>query len=217
MATLLTDDFNRANSTTSPGTPSAGGPYTVRAGTWGINSNQLYTSASTAASLVTFPAAVDVDVSIKVATLGGTPGVVVRYVDTSNYWLASNVSGTWTLQRRTAGTLTTYATGPAAATGDVARVVALGKVVYLLLNGKLVAQADDPWQTVATAVAGFYINSSTAARLDDASAADAAAVPGISGTGAQLLTDQRIPTARQTGAYIYKGRDTAVLDTIGVA
>lgn len=216
MAILLTDDFNRANSTTAPGTPTAGGPYTVRAGTWGINANQLYTSASTAASLLTFPAAVNVDFSAKLATLGGTPGLMVRYVDAANYWLASVFGGAWLLQRRIAGTNTTIATGPVAAAGDVARVVAFGGEIYLIINGKLVTQADDPWQAAATAVAGFYINSSTAARFDDASAVDATAVPGNL-SAANLLTDQRIPTARETGAYIYKGRDTAILDTIGVA
>lgn len=224
MATFLTDTFTRGNSTTSPGTPETGGPYTAAAGTWGINSNALYTSASLANAVLTYPAARDIDVTAKFLTASDASGIVLRYVDLNNYWTLYQPVGTaalWTLARRVAGALATMWTGPVMAAGDIARVVAFGSTIYVFINGKFYGSVADPWAAVpsATCPAGFYIASSTAAHFDDVTAVDTTAIPAGSGDGgnATVLTDQRIPAARQTNAYIYKGRDTAALDTIGAA
>lgn len=224
MATLLSDTFNRANSTTVPGTPATGGPYTAAAGTWGILSNALYTSASLANAVLTFPAARDIDVTATFVTVSDASGIVFRYVDLNNYWVLyqpTGIGAQWTLARRVAGTLINQWSGPAMASGDVARVVAFGPGIYVFINGRFYGSVSDMWATIpaANSPAGFYIASSTVAQFDAATALDATAIPAGIGDGgsANVLTDQRIPAARATGAFIYKGRDTAALDTIGAA
>lgn len=224
MVTYLSDDFNRANSTSSPGTPATGGPYTVAAGTWGINSNALYTSASLATAVLTYPSGRDVDITVKFLSASDASGIVFRYVDLNNFWTLyqpASANARWTLARRVAGTLVSVWDGPIMAAGDTARVVAYGPTIYVFINGKFYGSIADNWATVpaTSAPSGFYVSSSTVAHFDSVTAVDAIAAPSGSSDGgtAGVLTDQRIPAAPQTGAYIYKGRDTAALDTIGVA
>lgn len=198
---LLLDDFNRANSTTSLGSAIAGGPYTVRAGTWGINSNRAYTSVSTAESLVTFPAATDVDLQVTFAVLGGH--LVLRWVDSSNYWLigpASGTSGVWTVWRKRAGTFVVAASsGVTAAAGDVVRAIASGRFLYFYANTKMVIAIEDNAFPAATSTCGLRLSSTTTGRFDDLSANPAPInIPGT-------------PDGTSNTA-LYRGRDTKTAD-----
>ena len=217
MASLLTDDFNRANSTTVLGWLVSGGAYTVRLGTWGINGNAAYTSASLANAHVTFPAAANVDIQATFPVLVASAGLIARWVDTSNYWLLGTSGSGWALCRYLAGSITPIVTGPVFADGDVARLITIGKNIYAYINGKLVMYWEDQYYSAATAVAGFRISSSTTFRIDDLSAADApASAPGAPTTGKVIDLDEMLmldidPTPPRDG-WLYRGRDTKTAD-----
>lgn len=215
MATLLTDTFDRANNTTVLGGPVTGGPYTVRAGTWGVIGNQCYTSVSTAASQVTFPAAADVDLQATfpvVVSSGG--GVMARWTAATDYWYLGLTGTTWALMRNTVATgLSSVVIGPTAVNGDTVRLICLGRYVYGFVNGRMVAAAEDSFPSAT--VAGLRINSSISLRIDNLSAADATSVPGAP-TTADILDLTEMPMfaadAAWTDGWLYRGRDTRTAD-----
>lgn len=216
--TLLQDNFDRANSTNVPGAPQIGGPYTARVGTWGINTNGLYTSVSTAKSTLTFPASVDVDFQAK-ATLvtGARVGLVVRWVDNNNFWMASKDNNAWQLAHYSGGVYSNVAAGPTWVTGDLVRIVAVGRMLYLYVNGKLAAQVEDSFYASATAICGFHMDAASASyRWDDALAVDSA-LPAPDGSVATLRDPAMLGSALQTSSFLYRGRDSKSLDQIGVS
>jgi len=217
MAIYLQDDFNRTNSTTSPGTPVVGGPYTVLVGTWGINTNQLYTSASTASSVITAPAAADIDITATNTVLGASSqGMLFRVQDATNFWYWGISSGTVILQKRTAGVALNYASVTGGAAGDTFRAVAKGNDIWTFYNGTLFLKVTDPAFNTQTKV-GFWINSSTAARWDNVLAQDPPTDPtGVDGATATVPTDDDY-AATLSSAILYKGRDTAALDAASEA
>lgn len=220
MAVLLTDDFNRTASTTVLGGPVTGGPYTVRVGTWGVIGNQAYTSASVANSHVTFPAAVDVDIQATIPVQGNSLGLIVRWVDASNFWYFGWQISTWALLRNTAGTLQQFSTSsPVPVNGDVLRCIAYGRSLYGFVNGRLMCWCEDQFFSAATATSGFRINSNTTLRIDDLTASDAVGIPGDGGT-ATMRDDVASFIASSdydpVGA-VYKGRDSAAADAGSVA
>lgn len=204
MTNWLTDDFNRANSTTVVGSPSVGGPYTQQVGTWGISGNTLYTSASTANSQLTFPAAINLDLSATFVVSGGSTvsasQLMFRWVDVSNFWMFGRVgTGLVAFTHVAAGVSTQVTASIAFTDGQALRVVAFGKYLYGFIAGVLVATVEDQYYASAGTPAGFRSNSNTSTRIDDASAVDATTVP--SGWGSALA--------------LYKGRDTTALDLAG--
>lgn len=93
----FTDDFNRADSTTT-----LGAPWTARSGVWGISSNKAYlvTAGSIEPSAVyaaiTMPCAagiqdLSVDLSVSVST---NMGLVFGWVDSSNFYFLNFQVGT---------------------------------------------------------------------------------------------------------------------------
>lgn len=210
---LYQDTFNRANSTNVPGTPAVGGPYTVRTGTWGISNNQLYNSVSTAESQMTFPGVIDPDFQVKIRTLGNHPGLMWRWVDANNFWLLTMGSAP-NLWRRVGGTYVQFTSGlPASIAGDTYRVVAQGKYIKVLRNGKTIASVEDPWFSSATATMGYRFNSDTTARLDDAFLGPAP----TESLSADVPTIDTPDGAQDPGAFLYKGRDTKLADEGAVA
>lgn len=216
MTTYLSDDFNRANSTTSLGSPVTGGPYTVRVGTWGINGNQAYTSAAVGESVVTFPAAIDVDISCKFSVLGGS--LVVRWIDGSNYWIITTIGGTnlACIFRRQAGVnVQIFQSGLSVVAGDIVRVIAKGRYIYLYVNNVFVGSVEDYAFPAATVTSGMRIATSIAPRLDDISAADPPTlVPGgvDGGTGMLVSMDFGPNTNSPLPSFLYRGRDTKTAD-----
>lgn len=207
------DDFTRANSTSTPGTPNVGGPYTLRNGTsWGINSNQLYTAVSTAEAQITVPGEIDLDFQVKIKAVGTSPGLMFRWIDTSNFWLITFGTTTPGLYRRTAGAYTQFATFKTAAVNDVYRVVCRGRYITVLRNGRSIATQEDLWASQATATVGFRLNSDITSRLDDAILLPALEDPLTS--DAPVLTTN---TARDLDSFLYKGRDTKIADQGAVA
>jgi hypothetical protein len=162
---LVTDDFNRADSTTDPGTPvgtissgwdeeSLGGS----GGAWGISGNELYQATNRGGSgtrthgvSVTVPAtSVDISVDITAAQSGNvvTAGLYFRQATFNNYFrlVINRSSGGalgWFLQKCISGSFTTLASGtPGAATGTL-RVTDDGSEITAYINGAQVAQVTD--------------------------------------------------------------------------
>lgn len=220
MAVLIDDDFTRANSTSSPGSPLVGGPYTASVGTWGINGNQLYTPVSTAQATLDFPAAFNLDVAVDVANIGGTAtgvGLMFRKVDASNFWAFWKTgSSVISLVRSTAGTQYTLWPTFTIVNGDRIQVRAVGDAIFCYINGKLrIAERD--WFTSASAtatVASLRSTSNTTARYDNLHAEDLTSIPGDASPAA-ILTDtfgSALP-----GVHVYKGRDRRTYDEGSVA
>lgn len=124
-----TDNFNRADSTTSLGTPSdSGSAWLVAGGTWGIASNQGYRvdiGSYAFAYLETSVAEGDVQVTLAVCD-NPYDGPLCRFTDDQNWVgvLAGDASNEIYLYKRIAGTYTqlgsTYA--GAVAAGDILKL-----------------------------------------------------------------------------------------------
>lgn len=214
MATLLSDAFTRADSTTTPGTPDVGGPYTVRAGTFGISSNRLYCptpNGSGSGSHLTFPAASNVDISatLPVTLSGNALSLICRWQDASNMWMATVTNGGMFLRRVQAGSYVNYVvSSQIPEVGDVLRFLALGRDLYVFLNGRLKMWSIDQRYNNTYTVAGVQLLDNSQ-RIDDLLAVDAT-MPNIDG----YLDDDPYAVAdpEERLAFLYKGRNTKALD-----
>ena len=123
--TSRADNFTRANTSNNIETPSDGGSAWVQqSGTWGITSNQGYTSATTGYNSCVLEAsvsAVEVQVTISYASTGPNAGLVVRAADDNNFIMLRAITGTGLdLYTKIAGTLNNIGNSPVAiASGDV--------------------------------------------------------------------------------------------------
>ncbi len=219
MVTYLSDDFNRANNASSPGSPAIGGPYTAVVGTWGITSNHLYVSTSLTGQILTCPGAADIDFGVDIAVLPGTndAGLLFRYSDANNYWEYYCDSGKPVLRKKVAGTLVNVWVAPVAAivAGDKIRVVAKGSKIYCFIKGTTLAFVTDDTFNQAATVIGFRNTNAIAAELDNALAVTPPADPtGVDMHAAlfQALDDTGVSGYTPLAGFPYKGRDTAALD-----
>ena len=113
MATLASDNFNRANST------SLGSDWTEQEGNWEIVSNELSLNTHSGGDNLTWDTALnaspaadyDVSAKIKLTTTGGLR-VIGRWQDVSNYYYleVNTVSQVIRLRKRIAGVNTTIGT-----------------------------------------------------------------------------------------------------------
>jgi hypothetical protein len=216
VPTAYYDDFDRADSASSPGSPVEGGPYTVVAGTWGISGGALYTSASTAEAMITFPGLVDADFTLTVGAYGTNGGLMFRYIDASNTWLLNWSATQISLWRRVGGTWTQKGNTWAKATvaGDILRLLTVGRTILIYRNGVEILNADDEFYNVATATMGYRNYNDTTMRLDEG-----ILHPGVLPTSSgDLVIPDRIATAPTYGqGHLYKGRDTKLADQGAVA
>lgn len=212
---IFYDTFNRADSTTSPGSPTHGGAYTVRAGTWGIASNNLRAVTSTAEAMLTFPGAIDFDATVKMTTPGPNSGLLFRWVDANNTWLCQmNTSEVIHLYRRVGGTWVSMRNlGRVTVAGDVVRIVAIGPRIWCYRNGVLVATIGDQFYSVATDIMGFRASTDTTARFDEITVRTPTA-PSLSG---DLVEEDISMAVRRTNAWLYKGRNRKSEDEGAVA
>lgn len=213
---LIEDSFDRANNASALGSPSiTGGPYTVRVGTWGIIDNRAYTSVSTSGSVATFPAAIDVslEATLPIATTT-SQGFVVRWVDNSNHWAIGSRLGVYGIQRFTAGAETIYATTATQAAGDVVKAVAQGRMLHLIVNGKVRLSVEDHFFATATTTCGLRLSLSTAARMDNLIGRSTVTLP-VDGSVAKTLSKpQTIHDVDLSPLFVYKGRDTRAEDAL---
>ena len=171
---VFSDDFTRADSTTSPGTSNsyAGGTnkaWVVDSGTLGIISGQLYTP-NTAACRTHIDAGVsDAVMEVKVTAVGNEHDFYFRQ-DTSNpaFYLryAYNSSG-WYLQEG-GNTFTTIKSFPGTiAANDVISINCSGSTVTLSKNGTVIDTSNALTDLQTNTGFGVGFSGSTAGRFDN--------------------------------------------------
>lgn len=156
------DTFDRADSTTTPGSTNGGlaKTWTESSGTWGIISNTAYITAN-ADSIMTLTWTRNVDwLEVTVPTwTSGTAHLVFRYTDGSNYLrFGGTVAGQALLEQIVAGVATTISTAEdnqglfTLAAGDTLAVRCNGSVIEGYVNGRLAVCVSDTTQESATIV-----------------------------------------------------------------
>jgi hypothetical protein len=144
-ATLASDTFTRADSTTTLGTAETGGPWSARVGTWGIASNKAYlVSGST--GIATVPMLADGTTQVTISTIAGRAGMVFRVQDANNYWVITDSFGfaTYNVNKVVAGSATFMGNlGLAGADGDVLKVICSGSSISIYYNGVLKLSLTD--------------------------------------------------------------------------
>lgn len=168
------DNFNRADSAVSPGTPSDGlGGYSGASfGTWGISGNAAYCATSTFHGVLFMETSLaDVTVQATLTVAGSDSGICGRVVDTSNYIVAAANSTTGIkLFKRVSGTFTqlgsTYVTP--LANNDVLALRMDGSDLTVFVNGVSIITATDAAFSTAT-MHGLRANNDTAVRFEDLS------------------------------------------------
>lgn len=171
---LPSDDFNRADNSSSLGTSSSGHVWSAENGTWGISSNQAHMNTSTANAVAVVESGVaDCTVQVTLAALAGfRPGLTFRFVDDSNYWVWYRVTTTsYQCWKRVSGTFTLMhdATGLTVADGDVIKVVLSGTSIALYHQGSLITTLTSQTDHQTATKHGMYseIGLPTNTRWDD--------------------------------------------------
>jgi hypothetical protein len=174
MAVLVSDSFNRANSTTTLGTTDSYNGGTTKtwssATTYGISSNQAQkqTGSATSASAAWIDGGVsDGKATITLSTLGNHSRLIFRRTaDSDCYWLYANGTTNYQLYKRQAGVNTVLATIAVIPTnGDVISATFNGSSITVQVNGANDSTVTNTFNQTATQV-GFVTDDSVA-RLDN--------------------------------------------------
>jgi hypothetical protein len=149
-STLAADTFNRADST-GLGTSSGGQTWTAIGGVFDVSSNQAkissYGGPTSGGLAVIDCGAGDVTITCDFPVVASTPGLVGRYVDTSNFIRF----GTSSAIIKVAGTDTSLGTYSSnLVTGDTLAVVLSGSSITVKRNGTTVLSASNSNLTTAT-------------------------------------------------------------------
>lgn len=131
---VITDSFNRANSSSTLGSADTGELWTAHAGTWGISSNRAYVAAASGG--------VDL-ATLNANTANGTVGVrlygyypfarlVFRFSDVNNYLYYTDAAGIHTVRKVVGGTDSLVGTLAAFTYTD-------GDLIQVALNGSSIA------------------------------------------------------------------------------
>jgi hypothetical protein len=166
----FTDLFNRANSTTT-----LGSPWSALVGVWGINGNAAYPVSGVGSS--TSVAAVDggladgtVTATMAAAAVAGNEhGIAFRVVDASNFCalVQTTTFGGWVLRAVVAGsTVSSTFVFASYAAGTVIRLDLTGSSVAVRANGTLISTVTLPYNLEATKVGFVAPNGSSVARWD---------------------------------------------------
>lgn len=127
VRTVAEDAFDRANSTTTLGSPPVGPPWVAVAGTWGINGNEAYSVSDATADMAVLPNVLPGGNGRVKVTMRGTlnsgvtyrvPQLLVRYLDSSNFLAARINNGNVELVRTQSGTPTVIQTAAQAMTDN---------------------------------------------------------------------------------------------------
>lgn len=179
----ITDTFNRADSAVTLGTASDGiHVWTARTGTWGISSNRAYSpSIGSGPGYTGSVATIDAETGdgflrIALSTMRTTTddaGVVFRYTDTSNFWIAqySFTSVQVKVIKVEAGSLSVVASASfasaIAADGERLMVELSGTSIKLYIEDQLLISTTSSFNQSATNH-GLFVQQ-TGTRLDDLS------------------------------------------------
>lgn len=168
---VVSDAFNRADSTTTLGTADTGQAWTALSGTWGISSNQAYcvdANDGRVAAIETGSTDQTVTVTATIPNSSSYPGVLARLTDADNFYLAQINTGSTTIYRNSAG-YSLLGTGSGAASGDVLEFSVIGTSLNLDVNGGSVISLTNSGITSGSLAGIRYATSSgsPAIRWDD--------------------------------------------------
>jgi hypothetical protein len=240
MTVLISDSFNRTNSTTTIGTSDSytGGTntaWTVYGGqTYGIKTNQIYQVTTTKADyqFAGFNAGIsNAKVTATFASMpsaGDKPYMIIRATDANNYLFFMGGAGKvyeLGLCQNGGTTWTTLATGGTGVNGDVAEVTCNGNSIVVKVNGTQIISTTVTQQATGT-LFGLCCGAQQASTFDNFIIEDL----GTSGTTyAGSGTVQGLSSLNQVGSLILKGSATvqgtanvsstekAILKAIGTA
>lgn len=145
MTVLVSDSFNRADSTTlgttdsyNGGAPKAWSVY--GGGSYGISSNQAYAISSGSNSDQQFAGmdigAADVTLTITFAVISGSPFIVFRAVSNTNYLMFQAKTSSYNVYYYNGSTWTTLKTiGTTPTNGDVIKITTSGTTITFTING----------------------------------------------------------------------------------
>lgn len=169
----FTDSFDRADS------GSLGASWSNLAGTWEIVSNQARCSTGSPSQNTTAhdSGSSDVDVAVKVATVGNNGGMIARAADSNNYLVLvfGASAGGMVLYKRVGGGFTSIgSTGTAVATNDVVKLQGSGNTIKAFINGVEYISVTDS-AGASNTQHGLREDSTTKCVYDDFSITDLAA------------------------------------------
>lgn len=113
---VIYDSFNRADSSTTAGNADTGQPWTAASGTWGIDTNRVYSVSDASGDLLTQDAKQS-DFTVTCTTNGQTASslnyrylnVAFHVIDNSNYLMTRVNNGNCQLYKNVAGVFTNIA------------------------------------------------------------------------------------------------------------
>lgn len=179
VVTVVSDNFNRADSSTV-GPPQIGKtPYefsgnTIGAGDWGISSNQLYPEASVAENIILWETDIhSKHIAATLATLPANGGIMFncRYLEDgvlSGWMLYRNGSTGYDLYTRSGVTYTLRSSGGIApAANDVIDIYYDRGEIVTKVNGVTdITYIGLPYENTLGTMCGFRENSATTLRVD---------------------------------------------------
>lgn len=216
MAILLSDNFDRADSTTTIGSPQIGPAPVVRSGVGGITANQLYAPNVTAALIVTYDLGTpDVELSFVNNVVGNNGGqIVLGWVSNTNHWLVGfTTAGVTLYQIHSAGTTTHTFSDRAkpASNGSVCRAHYRDRIIRAYVDGVFAFRwyVDAPITSNLHGIRQYV----TTTRQDNLLGTDAPVIDEDK-TGERLaITSNLISTDRVSPpAWLYKGRSSKIQD-----
>lgn len=157
-ATVLGKDFfNRADSATTLGSAEVGGAWEAIAGTWGINGKRAYL-ASTAPNppagsnrLVVLNLAADGTYYITIAELDTKGRPAFRVTDHANLWAILPLTTGYELWKyESGGAASMVATSIIPKKGDQLKVILVGEVIVVQVNGETSITYSHPFNKTAT-------------------------------------------------------------------
>lgn len=150
--TVISDNFERADSTTTLGTAGTGQIWTAPKGTWGIQTGKAYAVTATEDDTALIEAAIT-DMTVEAVGSrqpqdGGNwmISLIARATDKDNLYLADvRLDGVANIYKKVAGVYTKLITvsGPALVGGDKLTFSVKGTQLILSLGGKYLAAVDD--------------------------------------------------------------------------
>lgn len=216
MATLLSDTFDRANSTTTVGAPQIGPAPVVQAGTAGIISNMLY--GAVAPALVTWDLGtpnVELSVTTNSTSTSNWIAIVLGYVSATNYYqvMFTPAAGITLYKVEPGGTAVmfqTFRNTSFPGSGTVLKMSYRAGIIRVYADGVLyIRQALD--LPITSNVHGLRFGN-TVSRLDNLLGADSAVIADPILAGKIKEPEPAAMNPVFTPAFAYKGRDTKILD-----
>lgn len=133
---VVSDSFDRGDSSTSLGSADVGGAWTAFAGTWGISSNKAYHVSTFADGFASIDSGLgDCTIYLTLSTVGAG-GILFREQDTTHYWFVEATATDCKVYRSDGfgGNLISNL-GASFANGDIMKVVLAGSSIKVYKNG----------------------------------------------------------------------------------